>query len=210
MLPFLEDLGRPVPPWDFRVEGVTEISADIHKYGYTPKGASVILHRDADWRDLQWFLYADWPSGIYGSPGGGRGPTGRADRHRLGRHAAPRAVRLPGHRRDPARGAPTTVRAGVEAIDGLALVGDPIGPVMAIEATDPGLDIFAIGDDVDANGWFTTATPRRSACTSCCRRPTRRWSSSWWPTSRAAERNRAEPVSRTARTDGGERQVRYS
>ena len=41
---------RPhVPPWDFRVDGVTEISADVHKYGFVPKGASVVLHRDADW-----------------------------------------------------------------------------------------------------------------------------------------------------------------
>ena len=47
MLPFLERLGHDVPPWDFRVEGVTEISADVHKYGYCPKGASAILHRDA-------------------------------------------------------------------------------------------------------------------------------------------------------------------
>ena len=51
VLPFLEAAGSDVPPWDFRVPGVTEISADIHKYGYTPKGASVVLHRDGDWRD---------------------------------------------------------------------------------------------------------------------------------------------------------------
>ena len=41
VLPFLERLGHDVPPWDFRVPGVTEISADVHKYGYAPKGASV-------------------------------------------------------------------------------------------------------------------------------------------------------------------------
>ena len=68
MLPFLERLGYDVPPWDFRVEGVTEISADVHKYGYCPKGASVILHRDPDWFGHQVFLYDDWPSGLYGSP----------------------------------------------------------------------------------------------------------------------------------------------
>ena len=69
VLPFLERLGHDVPPWDFRVEGVTEISADVHKYGYCPKGASVILHRDADWFGHQVFLYDQWPSGLYGSPG---------------------------------------------------------------------------------------------------------------------------------------------
>ena len=104
VLPFLEELGRPVPPWDFRVEGVTEISADIHKYGYTPKGASVILHRDADWRNLQWFLYDVVAVGHLRLAGRGRSPTCRADRHRLGRHGAPRPIRLPRHRPDPARG----------------------------------------------------------------------------------------------------------
>ena len=45
VLPFLERLGIDVPPWDFRVAGVTEMSADVHKYGYCTKGASVIAHR---------------------------------------------------------------------------------------------------------------------------------------------------------------------
>ena len=48
---------------------MTEISADVHKYGYTPKGASVVLHRDADWFGHQFFLYDQWGSGLYGSPG---------------------------------------------------------------------------------------------------------------------------------------------
>ncbi|MGZ4695069.1 MAG: pyridoxal phosphate-dependent decarboxylase family protein [Acidimicrobiales bacterium] len=154
VLPFLEDLGRPVPPWDFRVEGVTEISADIHKYGYTPKGASVILHRDPDWRDLQWFLYDAWPSGIYGSPAvAGARPAAPvaiawATMQHLGRSGYRSIART-------LLDATDTVRSGIEAIDGLDLVGDPVGPVMAIEATDPALDIFAIGDDVDSNGWFT-------------------------------------------------------
>ncbi len=68
VLPFLERLGVPVPAWDFRIDGVTEISADIHKYGYCPKGASVIVHRDPDWFAHQVFLFRDWPSGAYGSP----------------------------------------------------------------------------------------------------------------------------------------------
>jgi sphinganine-1-phosphate aldolase len=153
VLPFLEALGRPVPPWDFRVPGVTEISTDIHKYGYTPKGASVVLHRDPDWQNLQWFLYDAWPSGIYGSPAiAGARPAAPiaiawAVMNHLGRSGY-RAIA------ETLVGAIDTVRAGIEAIPGLALVGDPIGPVMAIVATDPDLDIFAIGDDVDSQGWF--------------------------------------------------------
>src|SRR3954471_5310766 len=68
VLPFMEDLGHDVAPWDFRVDGVTTISADIHKLGYAPKGASVILHRDKKLRSYQTFLFDGWLGGFYGSP----------------------------------------------------------------------------------------------------------------------------------------------
>src|SRR3954469_7056988 len=68
VLPFMERLGMDVPPWDFRVDGVTTISADIHKLGYAPKGASVILHRDKKLRSYQTFVFDDWLGGLYGSP----------------------------------------------------------------------------------------------------------------------------------------------
>ena len=68
MLPWLEKLGYPIPKYDFRVPGVTSISADIHKYGYSSKGASVILYRNAELRSYQYFAYASWPGGLFGSP----------------------------------------------------------------------------------------------------------------------------------------------
>ena len=55
--------------WDFRVPGVTSISADTHKYGYALKGSSVLLYRDRDLRKNQYFTYPDWPGGLYLSPG---------------------------------------------------------------------------------------------------------------------------------------------
>jgi sphinganine-1-phosphate aldolase len=67
-LPFVEALGYPIPPFDFRVEGVTSISADIHKYGYAAKGASVILYRSMDIMKHQFFIDDDWCGGIYISP----------------------------------------------------------------------------------------------------------------------------------------------
>jgi sphinganine-1-phosphate aldolase len=206
VLPFLEDLGQLVPPWDFRVEGVTEISGDIHKYGYTPKGASVILHRDEDWRDLQWFLYADWPSGLYGSPAvAGARPAAPiamawAAMQHLGR-AGYRAIA------ETLLEATNTVRAGVAAVDGLALVGDPVGPVLAIEATDPALDIFAIGDDVDTHGWFTnrnTSPLSLHVMLSPAHAPLAAQLVA--DLAAATERNRAAETT----DDGGERQVRYS
>ena len=65
--PFLEQLGYEIPPYDFRLPGVTEMSCDVHKYGYATKGASVILHRNSEWIGLQYFLYTSWPSGLYGT-----------------------------------------------------------------------------------------------------------------------------------------------
>ncbi len=150
VLPFLERIGVAIPPWDFRVPGVTEISADVHKYGYTPKGASVVLHRDADWFGHQVFLYDRWPAGLYGSPAmAGARP------------AAPIAVawavinylgesgfcEIVGGLRDTF----TKLRAGIDAIPGLRIVGDPVGPVLSFEGD--GIDAYAVGDVMDDKGW---------------------------------------------------------
>jgi sphinganine-1-phosphate aldolase len=150
VLPFMEDLGHAVPPWDFRVEGVTEISADVHKYGYAPKGASTILHRDADWFGHQFFVFSDWPSGLYGSPGvAGAKPaapiaTAWAVMHALGREGYDEIVR--GLLETAA-----TVRGAIEALDGIELVGDPIGPVLATRSDS--VDLYAVGDVLDDRGW---------------------------------------------------------
>jgi glutamate/tyrosine decarboxylase-like PLP-dependent enzyme len=150
VLPFLERLGHDVPPWDFRVEGVTEISADVHKYGYCPKGASTILHRDPDWFGRQVFLFDDWGSGLYGSPGiaGARpaGPiaTAWAALTYLGESGYVEIMR------DLMKTA-AEVRGGITAIDGVDVVGDPIGPVMAFRSDT--LDLYAVGDVMDDRGW---------------------------------------------------------
>lgn len=68
ILPWAEKLGYDVPPFDFRLPGVTSISVDTHKYGYAAKGTSVILYRGAALRHYQYFSDADWPGGIYFSP----------------------------------------------------------------------------------------------------------------------------------------------
>ena len=65
LIPFMDDAGYPLKPFDFRVPGVTSISADTHKYGFAPKGSSVILYSEEIYRHYQWFSYVDWPGGIY-------------------------------------------------------------------------------------------------------------------------------------------------
>ncbi|MFM7617163.1 MAG: pyridoxal phosphate-dependent decarboxylase family protein [Actinomycetes bacterium] len=153
VLPFMERLGFTVPPWDFRVEGVTSISADIHKLGYAPKGASVLLHRTAELRRHQIFLFDDWLGGFYASPGiqGTRSAVPIAASwavlHFLGESGYLRLVR-------------TTIDAtirlveGVRAIDGLRILGEPDAHLVAIAAEDPEhLDIFRVMDELGARGW---------------------------------------------------------
>eukprot|EP00762_Andalucia_godoyi_P006670 ANDGO_06227.mRNA.1 Sphingosine-1-phosphate lyase len=67
VLPWVERLGYDVPLWDFRIPEVTSISADLHKYGFAPKGASVILYRDDSIRRFQFFVYSSWPGGLFAS-----------------------------------------------------------------------------------------------------------------------------------------------
>ncbi len=68
VLPFAEKLGAPVPPFDFRLPGVTSMSADTHKFGYASKGTSVVLYRGREFRHYQFFTITDWPGGMYFSP----------------------------------------------------------------------------------------------------------------------------------------------
>ena len=68
ILPWARRLGYPVPPFDFRLPGVTSMSADTHKYGYAAKGSSVVLYRDRELRQFQYYTVTDWPGGLYLSP----------------------------------------------------------------------------------------------------------------------------------------------
>jgi sphinganine-1-phosphate aldolase len=61
-------VGYKIPTFDFRVEGVTSISMDCHKYGYSSKGVSVILYKSKDIRKYQYFAYSIWPGGLFVSP----------------------------------------------------------------------------------------------------------------------------------------------
>ena len=68
VIPFLEKAGFECPEFDFRVPGVTSMSCDPHKYGFTCKGVSVLLWRDAEWRSHQFYILPDWTGGLYASP----------------------------------------------------------------------------------------------------------------------------------------------
>ncbi len=61
VLPFFRKLGEKIPPFDFSIDGVSSVSIDLHKYGYTPRGASIVLHRSPDLRINHMFVMASWP-----------------------------------------------------------------------------------------------------------------------------------------------------
>lgn len=153
LLPFWERIGEPVPPWDFRVDGVTSISADIHKYGWTFKGASLILYRHKELLQQQFFLYDDWPGGLYGSAttAGTRAASPIASAWATIRHLGePGYVVLATTLRDTVQ----AFRAGIESIDGLAITHEPDMSVFEFTTTpDSGVDIGAVGDVMDDRGW---------------------------------------------------------
>lgn len=71
----MREAGYQVKPFDFSVPGVTSISADTHKYGYAPKGSSVILYSKPVYRHHQFFSVVDWPGGLYATSNIGEGQT---------------------------------------------------------------------------------------------------------------------------------------
>jgi glutamate/tyrosine decarboxylase-like PLP-dependent enzyme len=151
LLPFYERLGHPVPPFDFRVPGVTTISADVHKYGYCTKGASVIAHRSQATLQFQYFLYDEWPGGLYGSPAmAGARPAAPI----AASWAVMRYLGQEGYTRLAAVIHDTTarIRAGIAATAGLHLVGHPDASILAFGGADT-LDIMAVGDRMDDKGW---------------------------------------------------------
>lgn len=152
--PFAELEGVSLPEWDFRVEGVRTISADLHKYGYAAKGASTILHRSAEQHAHQLFSADNWPAGamttptVAGTRPGGAIASAWAVLHYLG---------VEGYREKTRRilNARRRIAKGVEDL-GLRAHGDPnlclisFGPV---EGDD--LSIFGVWKGMHDRGWFS-------------------------------------------------------
>ena len=151
MLPFLEKGGVFLPPFDFRVPGVTSLSADTHKYGYAAKGASVILYKNKELRRGQFYIKTDWTGGIYGSPSfAGTRPGGAiaAAWAVLNYVGMERYVKMQMDTYHTAE----KLKTGVKAIDGLKVLGNPQATLFAI-ASDK-YDIHAIADEMFEMGWY--------------------------------------------------------
>lgn len=150
LLPWWERLGEDVVPWDFRVPGVTSISADVHKYGYTFKGASVVLYRSRSLLEHQFFWYDSWPGGLYAS---GTSAGTRSAAPIAGAWAAINHLGVDGYMRLAGSVRETTHRMleGISEIPGLRVTHQP--DLSLFEFGSDEFDISAVGDGMDDRGW---------------------------------------------------------
>jgi glutamate/tyrosine decarboxylase-like PLP-dependent enzyme len=160
ILPWAERLGYPVPVFDFRLPGVTSMSADTHKYGYAAKGSSVVLYRGGELRQFQYYTVTDWPGGLYlsptfaGSRPGALSATCWAAMISIGESGYTEAAR-----RILDTGA--RIRDGIAAIPGLRVLGEPLW-VIAFGADD-GLDVYQVMENMSHRGWSLNGLQRPAA-----------------------------------------------
>jgi sphinganine-1-phosphate aldolase len=153
LLPWLRRLGHLQKQFDFGVPGVTSISSDIHKYGFGPKGTSVVMYRNSDYRQYQYFTYTEWSGGIYCSPSAtGSRPGGLiaaawaglvtmgADGFMANAQKIHEQLQL--------------IKGGLRAIPALRVLGDADAACISYAAQDPGaLNIFMVADAIEQRGY---------------------------------------------------------
>ncbi|TPX31719.1 hypothetical protein SmJEL517_g04994 [Synchytrium microbalum] len=155
IVPFVDKAGFPYPDvFDFRNEGVTSISCDTHKYGFAPKGSSVVMFRTKELRNYEYFITTEWQGGVYASPtmAGSRpgalvaacwaamvhfGESGYVDSTR----------KIVGKVRK--------LKAAIHGIPELELIGDPMMSVIAFRGKDD-FPIFGIIDLLSRKNWHLT------------------------------------------------------
>lgn len=152
MLPWVEQLGYPLPAWDFRVPGVTSISADLHKFGYAAKGCSVLLYSDPALMDQQFYVRSDWPGGIYATGGilgtrpGGAIAAAWASLRGMGREGFLATAQSN-------MTAFNDLRQKLEALPEIEIIGNPCMNILAYRTRQNQPDILVIADQLNRKGW---------------------------------------------------------
>ncbi|MGY1604280.1 pyridoxal phosphate-dependent decarboxylase family protein [Geodermatophilus sp. SYSU D00815] len=156
VLPFLDDVPEP---FDLAVPGVSSLSVDLHKYGYAPKGVSVLLTAEPELRQHHWFSTAGWPGYPVVNPTlAGTRPAGPM----AAAWAVHRYLGDDGYRRlaRDTRAATTALAGGVAGIDGLRVVGSPVATLVAVAQDGPdGVDVLNLADEMTARGWLLQPQP---------------------------------------------------
>ena len=150
VLPFVKDIGYQVPDFDFSVQGVSSISADLHKYGFAAKGVSAILYRNSELRRYQYFAYADWPGGLFVSPSatgtrpGGAIASAYAVLNYLGRKGYKKLARTIMNMTEK-------LKDGIADITELYILGKPEAGVFAFGSDS--INIHTLADILEEKGW---------------------------------------------------------
>ena len=153
MLPWVEKLGYKIPIWDYRVQGVCSISADVHKFGYAAKGASVLTYINMDYLRHQFMVTTDYPGGIYiaatllGTRAGGPIAAAWAGMKYLGQNGYLSIVKklMEGTQR---------LLDGMTTIPSIKVLGNPCMNIISYSTEHNDPDIFVIGDQLEDKGWM--------------------------------------------------------
>lgn len=168
---FLERSGvhgdRKLPQFDFRVPGVTSISCDTHKYGFAPKGLSIIMYRTPELRECQYYVLSAWTGGMYGSPTLAGSRPGAlmagcwatlvnigADGYRDSCHSIVSAT--------------MKLRRALETVPvllrHLEVLGDPLASVLAFQVrAGSTMNIYSLGDAMVKKGWHLASLQNPAA-----------------------------------------------
>lgn len=161
----LKKAGFPSPydeegGFDFRQPGVTSISVDTHKYGFAPKGNSVLLYRNRTYRSHQYFIYPDWSGGVYASPSVAGSRPGALI---AGCWASLMSVGESGYIKscldivNAAKKFESSIHEDQRLSANLCIIGQPMVSVIAFESKNEGIDIYDIADDLSSKGWHLNA-----------------------------------------------------
>jgi sphinganine-1-phosphate aldolase len=154
LLVFAEQNGVKLPVYDFRAEGVTSVSADTHKYGFCPKGSSIVMYRTEELRRYQYFAVPEWTGGIYATPTisgsrpGSLSAAAWATMLYIGQEGYRQAAK---DIMDTAH----SIREGVRKIVDLVVLGEPDAElsVIAFASKHSDLNIYAVADCMKEKGW---------------------------------------------------------
>jgi glutamate/tyrosine decarboxylase-like PLP-dependent enzyme len=163
VLPWAEKLGYPVPSFDFRLPGVTSISADTHKYGYAAKGTSVILYRSRELLHYQYYTASEWPGGLYFSPTFAGSRSGALS---AACWAALTSIGAQGYLSATKKILETAeaVKNGIRQIPELRLLGDPL---FVVAFASDSLDIYKVLEEMTRKGWSLNGLHKPS-CVHLC------------------------------------------
>jgi glutamate/tyrosine decarboxylase-like PLP-dependent enzyme len=160
ILPFLDDVPEP---FDLSVPGVTSLSVDLHKYGYAPKGVSVLLSANPELRQAHWFSTSGWPGYPVVNPTlAGTRPAGAM----AAAWAVHRLLGTDGYRElaTQAHDATLALVRGIADVPGVRVVGRPVATLVSLAADGPEggveeVDVLNLADEMTARGWLLQPQP---------------------------------------------------